>query len=86
MGDFFKSWRRKIGCVALMMAAVFMMGWVRSLSDTDVFVAPIGKSRIVVPYWMAVIPLTLLSAWLLLSKPNKSTQMKIIEPILEKRA
>ena len=30
-----------------------------------------------IPFWVIVIPLTLLSAYLLLSKPSKSTQMKI---------
>ena len=34
-----------------------------------------------VPYWSVVIPLTLLSAYLLLSKPRKSTPTKITEPI-----
>ena len=37
-----------------------------------------------VPYWFIVIPLTLLSAYLLLSKPRKSTQGKITEPVPEK--
>ena len=32
------------------------------------------------PYWSIVVPLTLLSAYLLLSKPNKSTSKKITEP------
>ena len=32
-------------------------------------------------YWWFVLPLTLLSAWLLLSKPRRSTQTKIAEPI-----
>ncbi len=35
----------------------------------------------IVPYWSIVIPLTLLSAYLLLSKPHKSTPKKITEPI-----
>jgi len=37
-------------------------------------------------YWLFAIPLTLLSAYLLLSKPRKSTQMKITEPISETAA
>jgi len=40
--------------------------------------------RVVVPYWFAIIPLTLLSAGLLLTKPRQSTQKKIAEPIPEK--
>ena len=35
MGEFFKGWRRKIGCVALVMALVFMGGWVRSTVVQD---------------------------------------------------
>ena len=31
MGDFFYGWRRKIGCVTLVMACVFMSGWVSSI-------------------------------------------------------
>jgi len=33
-----------------------------------------------IPYWSIVLPLTLLSAFLLLSKPRKSTPKKITEP------
>jgi hypothetical protein len=32
------------------------------------------------PYWSFIIPLSLISFWLLLSKPRKSTPMKTIEP------
>jgi len=39
-----------------------------------------------IPYWLIVIPLTLLSAFFLLSKPRKSTSMKITDSILEKVA
>jgi len=35
MSDFFKCWRRKAGCVLLVMAAVLAAGWVRSLSVWD---------------------------------------------------
>ena len=37
------------------------------------------ESTWIIPYWSIVIPLTLLSAFLLLSKPCKSTSKKIIE-------
>ena len=36
MGEFFKGWRRKVGCVTLVMACVFAAGWVRSLAIFDV--------------------------------------------------
>jgi len=35
MREFFHGWRRKAGCVALVMACLFMAGWVRSLSRID---------------------------------------------------
>ena len=35
MGDFFKPWGRKIGVVTLVMACVFMMGWIRSQTVAD---------------------------------------------------
>jgi len=38
----------------------------------------------VIPYRSIVIPLTLLSAYLLLSKPRKSNQTTITEPVAEK--
>ena len=38
------------------------------------------------PYWSIVIPLTLLSAWLLILKPRPSTPKKITKPIAEKVA
>ncbi|MEI8019196.1 MAG: hypothetical protein WCH39_13415 [Schlesneria sp.] len=37
MGDFFHGWRRKTGCVTLLMAVAFMAGWVRSFSVGDDF-------------------------------------------------
>ena len=36
MGDFFHGWRRKIGVVTLVMALVFVSGWVRSLCAEDI--------------------------------------------------
>lgn len=35
----------------------------------------------VIPYWSIVIPLTLFSVYLLLSKPRQSTPKKLIEPV-----
>ena len=152
MSDFFHSWRRKAGCVTLVMALVFMGGWVRSVSLTDNIVVPCERNRIhvllsldstlgwwiyradkphgkpawpdwrsevtvdagrlnngnvqwnwrccgfgrgataiaadgsmaqlwTIPYWSVTTPLTLLSAFLLLSKPRKLTQKKLAEPI-----
>lgn len=113
MGDFFRGWRRKVGCALLILACVFAAGWVRSYSDPDqirlqsrmsyvegnvlrsvsLYVelnegsiqgvrrttryfgsgTGVSESSVLwsVPYWSIVDPLTLLSAWLLLSKPRK---------------
>lgn len=157
MGDFFKGWRRKVGVVTLIVACVFMGGWICALQDIrDIAVFPSGKhtfeqfvsgessiswiriydedvirttpefkridfsddpswhngafldpriewdlhwcgfgaGRIggppdrnwlkvcwVIPYWSVVVPLTLISFWLLLFKPHKSTLKKLSEPI-----
>ena len=35
MREFFKGWRRKAGCVTLVMACMLMAGWVRSLIIRD---------------------------------------------------
>ena len=156
MGELFRRWKRKVGVLTLAIACVFAAGWVRSLSDGDVFstklngeyytlrstnsslqfhhekkelhltalsfngssltgeivVDQIGtlekspwwqtfrkfegnsflatapssiesslpKAWLSVPFGLIVIPLTLISAWLLLSMPRKSNQKKIIEP------
>ncbi len=43
--------------------------------------APIEWVGFTVPYWSVVIPLTLISLWLLLFKPRQSNSDKITEPI-----
>src|SRR5947209_2489025 len=35
MNNFFHGWRRRAGCVTLVMACVFMAGWVRSFKTAD---------------------------------------------------
>lgn len=35
MGEFFHGWRRKVGGAALVLALVFMAGWVRSLKNLE---------------------------------------------------
>ena len=149
MREFFRGWRRKAGCVTLVMATVLWAAWVRSLGGLDVTIFNnattalasmpntvgliivndgksvgtsyfyenplfyegtewswhfcgfgIGKLKhtvlmahiandgtlvhhnippvifaglYTIPYWSVVIPLTLLSAYLLLWKPRKRT-------------
>jgi hypothetical protein len=61
MSDFFHGWRRKAGFVTLLMAIVFMAGWVRSMSGIDVVMI-----LITIPYWSVIWPLGCLSAYLIL--------------------
>ena len=35
MGDFFRGWRRKVGALTLLLALVFMAGWIRSFHEVD---------------------------------------------------
>jgi len=128
MGEFFKGWRRKAGCMSLVISLVLMMAWVRSYSFLDAiivqdagfwflsgiggidwtwrlktedpgdavewWVTPVALARSEnrmpehppVPYWMIVIPLTALSAFLLLSKPRKSTSNPYTEPAIAEGA
>ena len=147
MPAFFKPWRRKIGVLTLVMACVFLGGWVRSLSIEDKVTIPIPQAAsveflsmqskfcltrysrpqrcewkstpmknvtnhpmnllsadwsmrfcglrlftnlhaygdktagLLVPYWMPVVPITLLSVFLLLSKSRESTRTQIVVPI-----
>lgn len=149
MGEFFHGWRRKVGCILLVMALAltgawirsfcradwfawftvntqgrrqqnglvilvlamaFMGGWLRSyVNQYDLLLEVRGDesqhlrshdgaicwvyrvwSRIngvreeklfSIPYWSITIPLTLLSAYLLLAKPRPSNQKKISEPV-----
>lgn len=108
--EFFDGWRRKTGCVTLMMALLLMALWVRSdLLVDHVFVrgnvfssnggclvwdwqswglpeanitawqtdkaSPfdedwyVGRNGVRFPYWAVVVPLTILSADLILRKP-----------------
>jgi len=161
MWEFFRGWRRKAGILTLVMACLFMAGWIRSIETQDQFVLcydPPDYFRFIsyhgsliwkrhydmssvqrvfprfeqrswsyatnktadidspyaidfqgmitqsksesygfvftsviipdhkislwaAPYWSIVLPLTLLSAFLLLTKPLPSTQKKTSEPI-----
>ena len=44
MREFFRGWRRKVGCVTLLMACVLMGGWIRSLRVHDQLIVPRGDS------------------------------------------
>ncbi len=48
MGQFFRGWKRKVGCVTLLMALVFMAAWIRSFGFSDQFIVPLGQHRTVV--------------------------------------
>jgi len=43
MGDGFKPWRWKLGCVTLVMACISSIGWVRSLGIADVVTISTGN-------------------------------------------
>ena len=43
MGEFFRGWRRKAGCVTLVMACIFVGAWARSLGTFDVINFPLGR-------------------------------------------
>ena len=152
MKAFFKGWRRKAGCVTLVIACAFAAGWSAGVTGREDLIAftllqrthcfdsvlgmihwwswssPSGRSdgwyvgrfhveptvarrfrydhqssqlhydengelsfnrdesvlksrrRIKIPYWLIVVPMTLLSAWLLLSKPRVA-KTKTTEPV-----
>ncbi|WP_397569543.1 hypothetical protein [Schlesneria sp. T3-172] len=104
---FFRGWRRKLGLLTLVMACVFMVGWVRSHADyaesvdlsliqivssngsleiydpkgfrTETLELADGRVELVeqnlplfeIDYIVVVIPLTVLTSWLMLSNPGK---------------
>lgn len=43
MREFFYGWRRKVGCVTLVMALLFVGAWIRSLNNFDVINCPLGQ-------------------------------------------
>ena len=126
MREFFHGWRRKAGCVALVLACAVMGLWFRSFAIFDVISLANGQQqhqiasasgrlfwgawrersrhsrprnewerigtsrrtrdevdiqlesfhnfRWIIPYWSVVLPLTLLSAYLILWEPRKRTE------------
>lgn len=46
MREFFKGWRRKLGCVALVMAMILIVGWMRSAVYEDVIRFWVSNDRI----------------------------------------
>ena len=141
MGNYFKPWRRKIGVMTLLIALLFMAGWLRSQTRTDevriggnggtlhllisannwigwimryesrhtnprtlpsfwetegvsdytpfdniggtgeLFSITTPLPYLILPYYIIVLPITFISAFLLLSNPHKSTSKKTLEPI-----
>lgn len=45
MREFFKGWRRKCGCLALVLACLFMGAWIRSRNIEDEIYFPISKTQ-----------------------------------------
>jgi hypothetical protein len=46
MGEFFRGWKRKVGCVTLAAACVFALGWIRSYERRDFLNLRLGNSVI----------------------------------------
>ena len=81
MSDYFQEWRRKLGVVTLVMALLLLSAWAWcQLPDPDP--DPLINKRDL-PFWWVITPLTLLSTYLLLSKPRTSTQKKVTETIAD---
>ena len=80
MGEFFKGWRRKAGCVLLVMAcAVMSVSILEWNIEAEIAAILEQEGRFsFVPYVVITIPLTLLSAYLILwpvkRKAAQSTQ------------
>jgi hypothetical protein len=69
MNGYFEPWKRKFGMVALLCAHIFFYGWARCQSPE---LGPLGghaEEIGMILLWALALPLSLLSAWLLLSKP-----------------
>lgn len=43
MRQFFRGWKRKLGCVTLALACLFLVGWVRSISHIENVTLPFGE-------------------------------------------
>ena len=69
MGEIFHGWRRKAGCVALMMACLALNGWLWALH------MPERSSATEFLYGFITLDLTLLSAYLILWKPRKRDRL-----------
>ncbi len=47
MGEFFKGWQRKLGCVTLVMSVTLLAGWLTSLVYHDDAYYPITRTNLV---------------------------------------
>ena len=48
MGEFFRGWRRKMGCATLVMASIFTAGWIRCQTIAEIGSIVIGEKRLFV--------------------------------------
>ena len=82
MSEVFRGWRRKTGCITLLMACIFMGQWIRIRFALDQLAPVIQMQELEVRtqflelhlFWsrftlLSGFLLTLIAAWLLLSKP-----------------
>ena len=68
LSDFFDDPRRYLGCITLFVAIMFAYGWAENLNSSQ------GEfEAIQLVYGVVTIPLTLVSAWLILAKPSQES-------------
>ena len=71
MGEFFQGWRRKAGLVTLAMACWLARRWGRHTWCVETLTGNEMTEQWDAPDWHIVLPLTLLSAWLILGKTKR---------------
>ena len=71
MREFFKGWRRKVGCGLLLVAFGFTVSWMDEFVRDNVWDGDGGDPRKYEMYWKFTLPPTLLAAVLLLWPQKK---------------
>ena len=55
MREFFRGWRRKAGCISLVMALALMGVWIRSLSVMDLAIIAFGQRAVSIGSFYGVV-------------------------------
>ena len=77
MGDFFTQWRI-LGMLLLALACIYAMGWVKTVTYTEMTGKSYGHPNV---HEVTIIPLILVSTYLILGKPRKRMQRKLVESV-----